>query len=83
MFTDPFDVWKVEDLGECLAFHGGVGRCQSAFQVVLYYGFGVIIDPKHLSEVLDLFSSLSSVAYLLCSDLQAPYNTSEHLGRVI
>ena len=73
----------MEDLGGCLAYHGGVCRCRSAFQVVLYYGLGVVIGPEHLSEVLDLLPSLSFVAYLLCSDPQALYDTSEHFDRVM
>ena len=81
MFTDSFDVWKVEDLGGCLAFHGGVCRCRSAFQVVLHYGLGVVICPEHLAEVLDLLPSLSLIAYLLCSDPQTLYDISEHFGR--
>ena len=51
MFTDSFDLWKVEDLGGSLAFHGGVCRCRSAFHVVFHYGLGVVIGPEHLSAL--------------------------------
>ena len=64
-----------------MAFHGGVYRCRSAFQIVFHYRLGVVIGPEHLSEVLDCLPLLSLVAYLLCSDHQAL--CPEHLGRVM
>ena len=72
MFIDSFDVWKVEDLGG--VWHSMVVLI-GAFQVVFYYGIGVVIGPEHLPEVLDLLPLLSSVTYL--------YVSSEHLGRVM
>ena len=71
-------IWNVEDLGGCLAFHGGVCRCWPTFQVVLHYRLGIVIGPEHLFEVLDLPPLLSLATYLLCSDPQALYDTSEH-----
>ena len=59
------------------------GIYQSATQDVLHYRFGIAVDSKHLSEVLDLLPLLSFFTHLLSSHPQTQHNSSEHLGRVM